>query len=243
MRRHDSTNSIHLLNPDHVVTNQTERAFVFDLDGTLVETAADLHAVLEEVLSERGIAAPALTELRGMIGDGAKVLVERALAAAGYDDAALANEVYARFLARYAEVPCRMSTAYPGVSEVLGRLKAGGARLGVCTNKPQVPTQGLLDALNLSGLFDAVIGGDVLGRRKPDPGHLGAVLAELAVEPAAAVMIGDSRNDVATARGLGVPCILVSFGYTSIPARELGADAVIDHFAELPAAVAALGRA
>lgn len=214
-------------------------ALIFDLDGTLVETAGDLHLVLAEILTESGLAAPSLPAVRGMIGDGARVLIERALAAIGRpSDPAAVEPLFSRFRERYAEVPCRRSEPYPGARELLAHLRAAGFRLGLCTNKPQGATDGLLRALDFDGYFDAVIGGDALpGIRKPDPAHLAAVLARLAVEPAAAVMIGDSRNDLLTARGLGVACILVSFGYTDTPASELGVDLVIDRLDEVPAAL------
>jgi len=214
---------------------------VFDLDGTLVDTAADIHAVLADVLGETGHPVPDLPAVRSMIGDGARVLIERAVshvAAADLDD------LHRRFTLRYAEVPCRHSRLYPGAATVLAELCAKDARLGLCTNKPQAATIGLLDALGLGDSFHAVIGGDALGGvRKPDPGHLAAVLDALSVPPGRSVMVGDSRNDLLAARGLGVPCVLVSFGYTATPARKLGADAVIDELRELPALVARMALA
>ena len=209
-------------------------AVVFDLDGTLVDTAADIHAVLAEVLVEAGQPASDLDAVRAMIGDGARVLIERAVAAVGAD--ADIDALHHRFTARYALLPCRHSVPYPGAVELLRELRHRGLRLGLCTNKPQAPTVALLAALGLDGALDAVIGGDVLaGVRKPDPAHLLAVLARLDAEPAAAVMVGDSRNDLLAARGAGLRCVLVGFGYTAVPARELGADAVVDRLAELPA--------
>jgi phosphoglycolate phosphatase len=225
--------------PDHV------RALVFDLDGTLVETAADIHAVLAEVLAGAGLVAPALPAVRGMIGDGPRALVERALAAIEAPrEAKTVDRLHERFRDRYARVPCRFSAPYPGAWEVLAEFRRAGHRLGLCTNKPHGATESLLRALDLDTAFDAVIGGDRLpgGIRKPDPSHLAAVLALLDMPRESAVMIGDSRNDLLTARALGVPCILVTFGYTAVPAGDLGADHVIDHLAELPAALATLAR-
>jgi phosphoglycolate phosphatase len=214
---------------------------VFDLDGTLVETAADLHLVLSEVLAEAGLAAPELTAVRGMIGDGARVLIERALAATGVPaDPALVDRLFARFRERYAEVPCRLSEPYPGARELLEGLTGRGVRLGLCTNKPEAATRGLLEALGIARFFASAIGGDRLPVRKPDPGHLAAVLADMGVSTGEVAMVGDSRNDLLTARGLSVPCVLVSFGYTTVPASELGADAVVDRLADLPEALARL---
>jgi phosphoglycolate phosphatase len=214
------------------------RAILFDLDGTLVESAPDLHATLVEVTAELGVSAPGLPELRTMIGDGARVLIRRALDAAGHpDDPALLERLFQGFLARYTANPCRHSFAYEGVVPVLTDLKASGIRMGVCTNKPHAPTLGLLDALGLAGFFGAVVGGDSLPVRKPDPEHALATLRALEVPPEEAIFVGDSTNDVVTARAAGMKVIVVSFGYTNIPPRELGADLVIDRFDELPAAL------
>ena len=215
------------------------RAVVFDLDGTLVDTAADIQAILSEVFAADGLVAPSLPAVRDMLGDGARVLIERALAAT--PQRADVDRLLRRFVARYDEVPCRHSAPYPGAVDLLAGLRRDGWRLGLCTNKPQGPTRGLLEALDLRRLFDSVIGGDALpGIRKPDPRHLAAVLAELAVPPQQAVMVGDGPNDLLTARALGVPCVLVSFGYTPVPARELGADLLVDRLADLPGPCAQL---
>ncbi|MCS6879012.1 MAG: phosphoglycolate phosphatase [Geminicoccaceae bacterium] len=216
-------------------------AVVFDLDGTLVETAPDLHAVLAELLEREGLRAPPLSAVRTMIGDGAKQLIRRAFA---WQNLALEEDrlenLYAWFLERYTEEPARWSAPYPGVPETLAELAARGLRLGVCTNKPQRPSERLLAALGLAEKFAAILGGDARPYRKPDPRHLAATLEALSASPRAAVMVGDSANDVAVARALGIPCVLVSFGYTAVPARELGADRVVDRFDELPDALRAL---
>ncbi|MGD9510234.1 MAG: HAD-IA family hydrolase [Geminicoccaceae bacterium] len=190
--------------------------------------------MLADVLGENGHAAPDLATVHGMIGDGARVLIERAVARIGAElDVDALND---RFRQRYAEVPCRHSVPYPGATALLRELRAAGMRLGLCTNKPQAATLGLLEALGLMDAFDAVIGGDLIkGVRKPDPAHLRAVLAALEAPGSSAVMVGDSRNDLLAARGAAIPCVLVSFGYTAVPARELGADAVIDRLDQLPA--------
>ncbi|MFL5334803.1 MAG: HAD-IA family hydrolase [Geminicoccaceae bacterium] len=218
------------------------RAVVFDLDGTLVETAADIHAILAEVLAEAGLPAPEPAAVRAMIGDGARVLIERALTAIDQPaDRASVDRFHERFTNRYIEVPCRYSVPYEGALELLAGLHTDGWGLGLCTNKPHEATLGLLRALDLLAPFGSVVGGDRLpGIRKPDPAHLAAVLDELGTAPEHAIMVGDSRNDLATANALGVPCLLVSFGYTAVPARELGATAVVDRLADIPAAMAGL---
>lgn len=213
-------------------------AVVFDLDGTLVETAPDLHLVLSEVMAEEGHTAPPIEAMRHMVGDGARVLLERALTTEGLQvGPAELDRLYARFLAIYTAAPCRASHLYDGAAESLRTLAARGHALGLCTNKPQGPSVGLLESLGVAGHFGAVIGGDVLAVRKPDPGHLAAVLERLGSGVERAVMVGDSRNDLLAARNLGIPCILVSFGYTPVPARDLGADLVIDSFDELAPAI------
>jgi phosphoglycolate phosphatase len=219
-------------------------AVVFDLDGTLVDTAPDLHAHLNEMLSELGRPGIELTAIRPLIGDGARALIKRGLEISGGIPAgADLDALFLEFLTRYTARPLRFGGLYDGVRDVLDELRAAGVRLGVCTNKAQAPTERLLAELGLARYFDAVIGGDVLKVRKPDGGHLRAVLERLDVAPPQAAMVGDSETDLLTARAAGVPCVLVSFGYTRIAARELGAEAVIDHMAELGAALARLGRA
>ncbi|HEX8373713.1 MAG TPA: phosphoglycolate phosphatase [Geminicoccaceae bacterium] len=219
-------------------------AIVFDLDGTLVDTAVDLHLVLTELMTEEALPTPPLESIRAMVGDGAKALLERAFAAAGVAPGPeRLDRLYARFLDRYTEQPCRGSTLSPGAAELLAALAESGCALGLCTNTPQRPSELLLEALGVLHRFGAVVGGDVLPVRKPDPAHLAATLDRLGATPATSVMVGDSRNDALTARALNVPCVLVTFGYTTVPARDLGADAVIDHLEELPAALAGLAAA
>jgi phosphoglycolate phosphatase len=219
-------------------------AVVFDLDGTLVETAADLQAHVNAVLGELGRPELELADVRLLVGDGAGTLLRRGLeASGGVPEGVDLDLLYRRFLERYTADPARRSTVHEGVIGVLERLQAQGLRLGVCTNKPQAPTERLLAALGLDRFFQAIVGGDVVPAKKPDAGHLSAVLERLGATPARAVMVGDSNHDVVAARALGVPCILVSFGYTPVPARALGADRVIDRFAELPAALASLAAA
>jgi phosphoglycolate phosphatase len=217
-------------------------AVVFDLDGTLIDSAPDLCALVNEMLAEVGRPGLDLAEVRRMIGDGARALLERGLrASGGVPQTVDLDALFAEFLRRYARMPVRPGQVHNGVVRMLEALTESGVRLGLCTNKPQEPTDRLLAALGLARLLTVAIGGDALPVRKPDAGHLLAVLARLGVEVAAAALVGDSRTDLLTARATGVPCILVSSGYTPIPARDLGADRVIDHMGELGDALAALG--
>jgi len=215
------------------------RAVVFDLDGTLVDTVHDICDALNLALADHALRPMTLDETRLMIGAGAHTLVVRALAAAGAPaDEALAEACFARFLDRYAAAPSVRSEPYPGVREALSALSDAGCALGVCTNKPHALTRAILEALELAPFFgEAVVGGDALPVRKPDPGHLLAVLERAGAQPDAAVMVGDSATDVAVARAAGARVVLVAFGYTDRPAATLGADGVIAHFDELGGAL------
>ena len=216
-------------------------AVVFDLDGTLVDTAPDILAHMNDMLAELGRPGLDLADIRSMIGDGVRQLLLRGLEASGGVPGDIdIDALFLRFLDLYTKQPMRHGRAFDGVFSLLTTLKDRGVKLGVCTNKPQRPTDRILAALGLGGFFDAVIGGDTLAVRKPDPAHLITVLQHLhtppvatPVDPARAMLIGDSATDLKTARAAGVPCVLVSFGYTETPAADLGADRVIDHFAEL----------
>jgi len=228
---------------EQIVTRALE-AVIFDLDGTLVDTAPDLQAHLNEMLA--AFERPGLDRetMLPLIGGGARAFLQCGFeVSGGLPDGHDLETLYARFLERYSAEPLRFGGPYAGVVATLEELSAAGVKLGVCTNKAQAPTDRLLAALGLDRYFGAVIGGDALAVRKPDPGHIGAVLERLGAEARAAVMVGDSDYDVLGARAAGVPCVVVSFGYTNVPARELGADRVIDHFAELPATLDELIRA
>jgi phosphoglycolate phosphatase len=209
------------------------RHLIFDLDGTLVDSAPDLATALNGLLGEFG--RPALTEpaVRAMVGDGAGVLVERGLAAAGLEDADRPAALQ-RFLALYRDCLIDRTRAYPEVEATLERLQAAGHKLAVCTNKPFDPTQRILKALKLDRFFGAVIGGDSLPQRKPDPAPLLAAIAGVGGTAATAVMIGDSANDVLCARAAAVTAILIPSDYGN-PAED--ADLKLARFAELPDAL------
>ena len=216
-------------------------AIIFDLDGTLVDTALDLTQALNAVLAQAGRAPVPLERIRDIIGGGARRMVERGFAEGGAAlDAGELDRRTAAFFDHYRAHLSDLSRPFPGVPETLETLAAEGAIMGVCTNKPADPSRRILDDLDLSRFFGAIVGSDSVAVRKPDPEHLAATIRALGAAPAQAVMIGDSDIDIATARNLGVPAIAVAYGYTSIPAAELGADAVIERFVDLPQAIAAL---
>lgn len=210
---------------------------VFDLDGTLIDTAPDLVATLNLLLAREGLAPLPLAEVRGMIGSGARALIARGFAASGapLDEAKLTG-LFADFIAHYRAHIADESRPFPGVLAALDALEAGGARLGVCTNKRTDLSVALLDALGLAHRFAAIVGADAAPAPKPAAAHLFATIERAGGRVGRAVMVGDSVSDAGAARAAGVPLVLVSFGYTDIPARELGPDVLIDHFDELPAA-------
>jgi phosphoglycolate phosphatase len=214
-----------------------QKALVFDLDGTLVDSLDDLAAALAAMLGEIGAPALPRDKVRGMIGDGTRALVARALAASNLP-ATLLDERHARFLALYEAAPAALSLPYPGVVETLHAFREEGRRLAVCTNKPQRATLAVLRGTGLDGFFATVVGGDVLAAKKPDPAHLLAALAGIGATPRDAIMVGDNEHDVAMAKAAGVPVILVRYGYHRVPLATLAADIQIDAFAALPPAVA-----
>jgi len=213
----------------------------FDLDGTLVETAPDLIGALNVVLGERRLPPLPTEAARVLVGRGARVLIERGFAAAGEPlDEAETPGLVARFIDIYRSRIASESRPFPGAEAALDQLAAEGAILAVCTNKPTGLSNLLLEALGLAWRFKAVIGADAAPRPKPDPSHLLHAIGQAGGDPARALMIGDSRADADAARAASVPCILFPFGYTDIPVQALGADLVIDSFAELPDAALSL---
>jgi phosphoglycolate phosphatase len=213
---------------------------IFDLDGTLVDSVMDLRAALNEVLRERGHRALSRAEVKHMIGDGVPTLVARALAASGADPAE-ASMALPRFLEIYEANPTQLSRPYPGVAETLTTLRRRGYRTAICTNKPQQATLAVMQGLDLLPLFDGIAGGDRFPVRKPHPGHLLQLIAELGARPEASAMIGDNENDAAAAHSAAVPLVLVRYGYARVEPESLMADALLDHFSELPGALERLG--
>ncbi|CAO3374319.1 HAD-IA family hydrolase [Azospirillum argentinense] len=214
-------------------------AVVFDLDGTLIDSARDMTRVLNRTLSR--FARPALSEaqVRGMVGDGSAALVRQAFAATGD---ALTEDTLKSALADYLDdyfQDDEPPVLYPGVPDTLAMLAESGVRLGLCTNKPERITRKLLGALGLAPLFGALAGGDTLPVKKPDGRHVSWVVEALGGGRAA--MVGDNRNDVAAARAAGVPVVAMTYGYPRMPVQELGADILLDRIADLPDALRRLG--
>lgn len=211
---------------------------VFDLDGTLADTAPDLIATLNVILDGEGVPRLEVAQAREMIGAGGRALIERALAEARRDvNPARLEALYRKFLLHYGENLCVESVLFPGVERALGDLELAGFRLAVCTNKIEAHSVRLLEALGVADRFAAICGRDTFPFCKPDPRHLALTIDKAGGDPARAVMIGDSRTDVATAKAAGIPVVAVRFGYTEFPVDELGADRVVDHFDEILEAV------
>jgi phosphoglycolate phosphatase len=183
---------------------------VFDLDGTLVDSAPDIQAALNRLMASRGLAAFSRAEVVGMVGDGVPALLRKAFRARGLEPDAAA---LARFTEDYTAHAAAETRPFPGIPEALAALEAAGWRLAVCTNKPTAAAGELLGALGLLRRFAALGCGDSFPMRKPDPGHVLATIAAAGGTPEASVMIGDHHNDVAAARGAGVPCLFVGWGY------------------------------
>jgi phosphoglycolate phosphatase len=214
-------------------------ALIFDLDGTLADTSPDLLGATNAVLAARGRPLLDLAHLRHLVGFGARALIVQAMEASGApvqeEEMPALVEI---FLAHYRAHIADGTRLFAHVGETLETLKSQGARLGVLTNKPQELTDPLLPLLGLDGLFPAVYGAGRKPYTKPDPRIFADIVTDLGGGPA--VMIGDSVTDLNTARAAGAPCILMSYGFTPVPASELGADMVLDDFAQLPDALSRL---
>ncbi len=214
------------------------RGAIFDLDGTLADTAADLLGAANAVLAPRGLPLLELARDKPFAGRGARSMIHRSLALMdtppGEAEAtAIADDLYPGFLSAYEGRLADETRLYDGVPGCLDALAAAGWRLGVCTNKPERLAVMLLDRLGVLGRFGAVLGADSLAVRKPDPEHLRQTALRCGARPDRCVMLGDTRNDVLTARAAGVPCVLTSFGFSAEPLDDLAADAVVGHFDEI----------
>jgi phosphoglycolate phosphatase len=212
-------------------TETALRAIVFDLDGTLIDSAPDICALGSAVLSGEGAAPLTLAETRSFIGNGAGVFVTRMMTARGLPEADH-SRLLAAFLRNYDDAK-DLTTLYPGVTEALSALADDGCALGICTNKPLTATKAILAHLGLLDRFATIIGGDSLPERKPHPAPLLRAFADLS--STAPLFVGDSEIDYATAEAAGVPIALYIPGYRAIPLSALPAAIPFDHFAELPA--------
>jgi phosphoglycolate phosphatase len=211
---------------------------VFDLDGTLIDTAPDLIDTLNLILAREGLPAVPYDDARQMIGGGARGMIERALKAERRDAAkADLDRMFGAFIEHYAVHIADRSRPFPHLEATLDGLAAAGHRLAVCTNKLEWLSVRLLDTLKLSRYFAAICGQDTFGVQKPDPKILRQTILRAGGAPDRAIMVGDSGTDIRTARAAAVPVIAVDFGYSEVPIAELQPDRIIGSFAELPVTI------
>lgn len=216
----------------------TSPLVIFDLDGTLVDTAPDLIDSLNHAIAAAGLAPTTYDDLKHLVGHGARVMIKRAFALREkpLSEAEL-EPLYERFIAYYLDTMPGQSAPYPGIVPALERLTAAGFTLAVCTNKTTVLALPLLEKLGLAHHFSVITCGDTFEWRKPDPRHILGTVEKAGGHPDRSVMVGDSINDIASARNANIPSVGVTFGYTDVPMTELGPDVVIDSYDELDAAL------
>jgi phosphoglycolate phosphatase len=207
---------------------------IFDLDGTLVDTAVDIVDSLNFAIAKHQLAPVTYSDLHNIVGQGGRVAIKRAFALRNQpiNDDEL-EVLYDAFIQYYLDKIPGKSQPYPGVIEALDALKAAGYALAVCTNKTEALAKPLLDRLNLTGYFSAITCADTFPWRKPDPRHITSTIELAKGNPARSIMVGDSINDIAAAINAGVPSIGVTFGYTDVPMAELEPTVVVSHFSEI----------
>jgi phosphoglycolate phosphatase len=222
----------------------TAPTIVFDLDGTLIDTAPDLVDTLNVVFAREGWPPVPYETARNTIGGGARMMIARGIAAEGIAVApAKLEQLFADFIAHYTEHLADRSRPFPGLTDALDVLASGGCRFAVCTNKLERLSVLLLKQLKLADRFAAICGQDTFGIQKPDPEVLRRTVTAAGGSLPHAIMIGDSVTDIRTARAAGIPVIAVDFGYSERPVSELGPDRIISHFAQLQSAIAAISPA
>ena len=216
-------------------------AIVWDLDGTLVDSAADIAAALNRLLAEQDLPALDDDRIRDMIGEGVAILIRRGLAAHDVTpDEGRLDELVERFLLIYSQVATESTRLFPGARQALKTLSDSGLRQAICTNKPEAIARQVLSGLEIANYFDVVVGGDTVPRNKPDPLPLQTVLERLDVTSERSLMVGDSAIDVVMAHAAGVDVVFVTFGYGPEPPASHRPDYRVGQLAELPAIVAGL---
>lgn len=224
-------------NADNLIASRFDTV-LYDLDGTLIESAKDMQVAVSRVLADHGLPPATEADMRAFMGQGSKVTMDRAFTKYGrkLDEAAL-SAVTREFVRYYEADPISNTIAFPGVVETVQRFARLGLKQGVCTNKFERPSRTILEHLKLMPPITDVAGADTFPVRKPDPKHILMLLERMGGSAQRAVMVGDSIHDLEAAHAAGLPAVLVSWGYTDRPASELGADAVIERFDALPRAL------
>lgn len=219
----------------------TRVTIVFDLDGTIADTAGDLIDAANAALQAEGFGQAPPEAIGKGVGYGTRAMLESGLAALHHEASTeQLHRLGERLVIHYEANIAAKTRLFPGFIEVAKNLRLAGARLALCTNKRERLTLRLLSALNIRPLFDAVAGGDTFSFHKPDPRHVSELVRLAGGDLSAAIMVGDSEADIAAARAAGIPVIAAGFGYAATPAGKLGADAVMNHFGELPALIGAI---
>ncbi|MCL4158997.1 UNVERIFIED_CONTAM: hypothetical protein GTU68_063096 [Idotea baltica] len=216
----------------------TKPLLVFDLDGTLLETAPDLVGTLNEILTEQGLQPIPLATAKTFIGQGAKMMIENGFAA--NNDTVSADRLdglMTSFLQKYEARIARETYPFPGLLDALDRLQQEGWALAVCTNKHERLARLLLEELGLTGRFVVITGGDTFDHKKPHPEHLLKTVELAGAKVDQSIMIGDSSSDINAAKAASIPVIAVDFGYTPVPVSELGPDLIISHFDQIHDAI------
>lgn len=214
------------------------RAILFDLDGTLIDSAPDICASINQTLSIMERAPVTLENIKSLVGFGTRTLCKKILTMnGGHADEEDIEFLLTGFLKSYSTNPSNHTVIFPGVLKALTLLKDNGIQLGICTNKPEATCFPVLDALELRQFFSSVICGDTLNFRKPDPRHLLHTLNDMGATVSNAAFVGDSETDIKAANNAGIPCVLVSFGYCHVPFDVLNTNAIIDHFDDLESAL------
>ena len=216
-----------------------KRGALFDLDGTLADTSADLLNAANAALGPRGLPLLDLSRDRPFAGRGGRSMIRRSISLAGRDpdgaaEIELTDALYPELLEAYSTALAVHTTLFPGVEACLDALEADGWALGVCTNKPERMALAVLEALGVLDRFGSMLGADTLSVRKPDPLHVIETATRCGADPAASVMIGDTSTDLNAARAAGIPCVLTRFGFAAEPLEELAPDAIVASYREIP---------
>ena len=214
------------------------QVILFDLDGTLIDSVPDLRSSVNMLLGEDGHPPLTLDQVRSMIGNGVRKLVERAYAASGVTlEGEALDAATDRMMAVYGGRLTAETTLMPGAAEIISAYHRARVKLGVVTNKPEAASRTILDHFGLSEIIDVVVGGDTGPERKPAPDMLNHALAQTGFTASRALMVGDSPADIGAAKAAFMASVAVRGGYTNVPVEDLGADIVIDSLSELPAAI------